>query len=60
MHPRPPFSNERHSLSREDQVVLELRVPFRDGTTHFVFEPLIFLERLAAVVPPPCMHQLFD
>ncbi len=55
---RPPLSNERLSLSREDKVVLELRAPFRDGTTHFVFEPLVFLERLAALVPPPRMHQL--
>ncbi len=55
---RPPLSNERLSLSREGQVVLELRAPFRDGTTHFVFEPLVFLERLAALVPPPRMHQL--
>jgi Putative transposase len=29
-----------------------------DGTTHLVFEPLVFLERLAALVPPPRMHQL--
>jgi len=32
--------------------------PFRDGTTHFVFEPLVLIERLAALVPPPRMHQL--
>ena len=38
--------------------VAPLRAPFRDGTTHFVFEPLAFLERLAALVPPPRMHQL--
>ena len=25
----------------------------RDGTTHVVFEPLVFLERLAALVLPP-------
>ncbi|TDJ66127.1 MAG: hypothetical protein E2O39_17020 [Planctomycetota bacterium] len=28
----------------------------RDGTTHVVFEPLVFLERLAALVPPPRMQ----
>ena len=55
---RPPLSNERLSLSREGKVILELRVPFRDGTTHFVFEPLVLIERLAALVPPPRMHQL--
>ena len=55
---RPPLSNERLSLSRDGKVILELRAPFRDGTTHFVFEPLVFVERLAALVPPPRMHQL--
>ena len=55
---RPPFSNERLSLSGQGKVVLALRAAFRDGTTHFVFEPLAFIERLAALVPPPRMHQL--
>lgn len=34
-------------------MILELRLPFRDGTTHFMFEPLVFIERLAAVPPRP-------
>ena len=34
----------------------ELRRPWRDGTTHVAFEPLVFLERLAALVPPPRVH----
>lgn len=55
---RPAISNERLSRSRSGRVVLTLRAPFRDGTTHFVFEPLAFIERLAALVPPPRMHQL--
>lgn len=32
--------------------------PWRDGTTHIVFEPLAFLERLAALIPRPRAHQL--
>ena len=55
---RPALSNKRLSLSPDGKVVLELRVPFRDGTTHFIFEPLAFIERLAALIPPPRMHQL--
>ena len=55
---RPPLSTQRLSLNDSGQVVHELRVPFRDGTTHFVFDPLTFIERLAALVPPPRMHQL--
>ena len=55
---RPPISTQRLSLNDSGKVVLELRVPYRNGTTHFVFEPLAFIERLAALVPPPRMHQL--
>jgi hypothetical protein len=55
---RPPLSTKRLSLNAQGKVVHELRVPFRDGTTHFVFDPLTFIERLAALVPPPRMHQL--
>ena len=54
----PALSSRRLSLSGAGKVVHELRAPFRDGTTHFVFEPLVFIERLAALVPPPRMHQL--
>ncbi len=35
------------------QVVYELKHPFKNGTTHFVFEPLEFLAKLAALVPRP-------
>jgi hypothetical protein len=31
-------------------------VPYRDGTTHVVFEPLDFMARLAALVPRPRAH----
>jgi len=27
--------------------------PYRDGTTHVIFEPLDFIARLAALVPKP-------
>ncbi|MFT7540901.1 MAG: hypothetical protein ACI9K5_001866 [Gammaproteobacteria bacterium] len=54
----PPLSNKRLSLTPDCRVVHELRTPFRVGTTHFVFEPLVFIERLAALVPPPRLHQL--
>jgi hypothetical protein len=29
---------------------------YRDGTTHVLLEPLDFLARLAALVPPPRAH----
>ena len=44
---------------REDGcVVYGLRRPWRDGTSHVVFEPLDFLSRLAALVPPRRAHVL--
>jgi len=46
------------SLARDDKVVYELRAPWRNGTTHFVIEPLTFIERLAALIPHPREHQL--
>ena len=33
-----------------------MKRPYDDGTTHLAFEPLVFLERLAALVPPPRVH----
>ena len=30
--------------------------PWRDGTTHVVMSPLVFLQRLAALVPRPRLH----
>ena len=32
---------------------LALRMPYRDGTTHVIFEPEDFLARLVALVPKP-------
>ena len=38
------------------QVVLKLKIPWRDGTTHLVISPLDFMQRLAAMVPRPRLH----
>ncbi len=40
----------------EGGVVLTLKAPYRDGTTHIVMSPLAFLQRLAALVPRPRLH----
>jgi hypothetical protein len=37
--------------------VLQLKSPYKDGTTHIVMEPLEFIERLAALVPRPRLHR---
>ena len=50
---RPALALERLSTNEAGQVVYQLKHPYRDGTTHFVFDPLDFLARLAALVPRP-------
>jgi len=50
---RLPVSEERVSLTEQGKVRYELKTPYRDGTTHVVFEPLDFISRLAALVPKP-------
>jgi hypothetical protein len=40
----------------QGQVRYRLKTPYRDGTTHIVLEPLDFVARLAALVPPPRVH----
>jgi putative transposase len=53
---RPAIANERLSVNRAGQVVLRLKTPYRDGTTHLVMSPLEFMQRLAALVPRPRLH----
>jgi len=53
---RGPIALERLSIDGDGLVVHELKHPFRDGTTHMLFEPLDFLARLAALVPRPRAH----
>ncbi len=50
---RPPLALDRLTTQVSGQVVYELKHPFKNGTTHFVFEPLEFLAKLAALVPRP-------
>jgi hypothetical protein len=53
---RPAIALERVSRDGDGLVVYELKPPFRDGTTHVLFEPLDFIARLAALVPRPRAH----
>ena len=39
---RPALANERLAINPAGQVVLELKTPYRDGTTHLLFSPLEF------------------
>ena len=37
---RPAVSEKRLSLTAQGKVRYELKTPYRDGTTHVIFEPL--------------------
>ena len=50
---RPAIAEKRLSLTPNGNVRYELKTPYRDGTTHVIFEPLDFIAKLAALVPPP-------
>ncbi|SIR68912.1 transposase [Fluoribacter gormanii] len=53
---RPAVSLKRLRLSETGKVIYELKNPYKNGTTHIVFEPLDFIARLAALVPRPWMN----
>jgi hypothetical protein len=53
---RPAVATGRLALTAQGLVRYTLKTPYRDGTTHVVFEPLDFLARLAALVPKPRVH----
>jgi hypothetical protein len=50
---RPPVGQRRLAVHAGGLVSLELRHPWRDGTTHILFEPVELLERLAVLTPKP-------
>jgi len=50
---RPAVSTKRLSITRNGRVRYELKTPWRNGTTHVIFEPLDFISRLVSLVPKP-------
>ena len=50
------MSEKRLSLTANGNVRYQLKTPYRDGTTHVIFEPLDFIVRLVALVPKPRVH----
>ena len=50
---RPAVSEKRLSLTSTGKTRYELKTPYRNSTTHVIFEPLDFIARLAALVPKP-------
>ena len=55
---RPPIATQRLVLAPDGRVIYGLKRHWRDGTSAISFDPLTFIERLAALVPPPRAHPL--
>lgn len=55
---RPPIATERLSLLGNGDVSYRLKKRWTDGTTHMIYTQLEFMEKLAALVPPPRAHQV--
>jgi hypothetical protein len=50
---RPAAAYDRFDRRPDGKITYELKRPYRDGTTHVVFEPTELIEKLAALVPFP-------
>ena len=55
---RPPLADRRLRLLPADQVALELKSPWKDGTTWISMSADTFLERLSSLVPRPRTNQV--
>jgi len=53
---RGPLSNERLQIREDGNVMLQLKSKWADGTSHLLFTPSEFIEKLAALIPPPRSH----
>ena len=50
---RPAIAEQRLSLASNGNVILALKTPYDDGTSHIVLSPMEFIGRLTALVPKP-------
>lgn len=50
---RPPLAADRLEQLPDGRLSYRLKTPWRNGTTHVIFEPLEFLEKLAVLAPVP-------
>ncbi len=46
------------SETADGNVLFEMKRQFSDGTTHMVFRPMEFIEKLVAIIPRPRAHQV--
>ncbi len=50
---RPAVSENRLEVLGNGNIRYQLKTPYRDGTTHVIFEPLDFIAKLSALIPKP-------
>jgi hypothetical protein len=55
---RPPLAQNRLQLRADGRVLVTLKATWHDGTSCLLFEPVEFLEKLAALIPRPESNQL--
>ncbi len=53
---RPVLAQDRLSVARDGSIVYRFRKAWRNGKSAVVMDPMTFLSRLAAQVPPPRCH----
>lgn len=53
---RPAISEQRLNITDHGKVRYELKTPYRDGTTHVLFNPIDFIGKLVALIPPPRLN----
>ena len=55
---RPPMSQERLELAADGRIVHRFKRAWRDGTHSIALDPLDFIARLVAMIPPPRTHMV--
>jgi hypothetical protein len=53
---RPAVAEKRLTLQSNGDVIYKLKTKYSDGTSHLKFSGVEFIEKLAALVPPPRIH----
>lgn len=53
---RPAVAEERLRILPSGEVGYKLKKEYSDGTSHLMFSPLEFMEKLAAIIPQPRFH----
>ena len=53
---RAPVAEDRLSLAPDGSLLVRLKTPWRDGTSHIALQPRELLEKLAALIPRPYVN----